>query len=339
VTLPPPVTAPRSGERSRDLRLDVVVPVWNEEQALDLLFRRLEAVFSPEARESHGIAAVRYLFVDDGSQDRSAEIVTERIRQGAGAVLLRLSRNFGHQSAVSAGLDHVTADLAAVIDADLQDPPELILEMVQRWREGFDVVYGVRRKRQESLLRRAGYWSFYRLVAFLSEIKIPLDGGDFCLIDARVIAVLRRLPEKLRFPRGLRAWVGFRQTGVEYDRPRRQAGSSKYTLRRLYKLATDGVISSSLRPLQVAQVASVTYLLVILGLGLFLAVKPPQLDLPPWILLLYLLILSGNFVQALCIYILGAYVGRTYLEVKGRPAYVVMEVVGDTPGVLPGTRE
>ncbi len=339
MTSPPVVAARAGGERGRELRLDVVVPMWNEEQALDLLFPRLEAVFSPEARGRHGIASVRYLIVDDGSQDRSAEIVAQKIRQGAPALLLRLSRNFGHQSAVSAGLDHVTADVAAVIDADLQDPPELILEMVGRWREGFDVVYGVRHKRQESLLKRAGYWSFYRLVAFLSDIKIPLDGGDFCLIDARVIAVLRRLPEKLRFPRGLRAWVGFRQTGVEYARPRRQAGSSKYTLRRLYKLATDGVISSSLRPLQVAQVASVAYLLVIVGFGLFLAVKPQKFDVPPWILLLYLLILSGNFVQALCVYILGAYVGRTYLEVKGRPAYVVMEVVGDTSSVLPGTRE
>lgn len=334
----PPSVVPSAGDRSRDIRLDVIIPVWNEEQALDLLFQRLEAVFSAEARERHGLASVRYLIVDDGSQDASARIVAEKIGQGACAVLLRLSRNFGHQSAVSAGLDHVSADVAAIIDADLQDPPELILEMVRRWRDGFDVVYGVRRKRQESLLKRAGYWSFYRLVAFLSEIKIPLDGGDFCIIDARVIAVLRRMPEKLRFPRGLRAWVGFRQTGVEYDRPKRQAGSSKYTLRRLYKLATDGVISSSLRPLQVAQVAAVSYLLVILALGLFLAVKPRQFDVPPWILLLYLLILSGNFVQALCIYILGAYVGRTYIEVKGRPAYVVMEVVGDTSGALPGNR-
>jgi glycosyltransferase involved in cell wall biosynthesis len=338
VTAPPPPAAFSGDGRGRPVRLDVVVPMWNEESAVELLFRRLDAAFSAEARERYGLASVRYLIVDDGSQDRSPEMVAERIRGGAPAVLLRLSRNFGHQSAVTAGLDHVTADLAAVIDADLQDPPELILEMVRRWRDGFDVVYGVRRKRQEGLFKRAGYWSFYRLVALLSDIKIPLDGGDFCLMDGRVIAVLRRLPEKLRFPRGLRAWVGFRQTGVEYERPRRQAGSTKYTLRRLYKLATDGVISSSLRPLQVAQVASVTYLLVLLGLCVFLAVKPPAFQVPPWILLLYVLILSGNFVQALCIYILGAYVGRTYLEAKGRPPYVVMEVVGEQ-GALSGPRE
>ena len=323
----PAVIAPPDTDRSRGVRLDVVVPVWNEQAVLGLLFDRLGQVFSAAACQARGLLGVRYLLVDDGSQDASAELVAERIRAGAPATLLRLSRNFGHQSAVSAGLDHADADLVAVIDADLQDPPELLLDMLARWREGFDIVYGVRRRRTEGPLRRAGYWTFYRLVAFLSDIKIPLDGGDFCLMDARVVRVLRSLPEKLRFPRGLRAWVGFRQTGVEYDRPPRRAGSSKYSLTRLYKLATDGVISSSVRPLQVAQVASVGYLLLIGALAVLLLLRPPQLDLPPWVLVAYLLILSGNFVQALCIYILGAYLGRTYLEVKGRPAYVVMEVV------------
>src|SRR5262249_29255511 len=146
VTPSPPSIAP---DRSRRLRLDVVVPMWNEEQALDVLFSRLESAFAPAVRERHGLDSVRYLVVDDGSQDRSSEIVADKIRAGAPAVLLRLSRNFGHQSAVTAGLDHATGDVAAVIDADLQDPPELILEMVGRWREGYDVVYGVRRKRQE----------------------------------------------------------------------------------------------------------------------------------------------------------------------------------------------
>jgi glycosyltransferase involved in cell wall biosynthesis len=323
-----PVIAAAGGDRGRKPALDIVIPVWNEEQTVEILFERLGRAFSREVLEKHGIASVRYVLVDDGSQDGTAALIAEKIRQGAPAALLRLSRNFGHQSAVSAGLDYVTGDLAAVIDADLQDPPEVIVEMVARWRTGCDVVYGIRRKRQESLLKRAGYWSFYRLVAFLSDIKIPLDGGDFCLLDARVVAVIRSLPEKLRFPRGLRAWVGFRQEGIEYDRPKRQAGKTKYTLARLYRLATDGVISSSVRPLQVAQVASVAYLLLILLFGLLIVFRSPALDVPPWVLMGYLLILSGNFVQALCIYILGAYLGRTYLEVKGRPAYVVMEILG-----------
>jgi dolichol-phosphate mannosyltransferase len=322
------VIAAAGGDRGRKPALDVVIPVWNEEQTVEILFERLGRAFSREVLDKHRIASVRYLLVDDGSQDATAALIAEKIRQGAPAALLRLSRNFGHQSAVSAGLDYVTGDLAAVIDADLQDPPEVIVEMVARWRTGCDIVYGIRRKRQESLLKRAGYWSFYRLVAFLSDIKIPLDGGDFCLLDARVVGVIRSLPEKLRFPRGLRAWVGFRQEGIEYDRPKRQAGKTKYTLARLYRLATDGVISSSVRPLQVAQVASVAYLLLILLFSLLIVFRPPAFDVPPWVLVGYLLILSGNFVQALCIYILGAYLGRTYLEVKGRPAYVVMEILG-----------
>lgn len=303
--------------------------MWNEEEVLDILFERLGTVFSPDRLEKAKVRSVRYVFVDDGSQDGSARLVAKRIEEGWPCVLIRLSRNFGHQNAVSAGLDHAQADLIAVVDADLQDPPEVILEMIDRWREGYDVVYGQRRNRKEGLLRRSGYWLFYRLVAFLADIKVPLDSGDFGLMDRRVARKICELPEKLRFPRGLRAWVGFPQTGVEYDRPYRQAGRSKYTFLKLYRLATDGVISSSVRPLQAAQVFGVSYLVITLGLGLLLLVRPTQLEIPPWTLLSYLLIITGNMVQVFCIYILGAYVGRTYLEAKGRPAYVIMETVGE----------
>lgn len=310
--------------------LDLVIPVWNEEEVLGILFDRLREAFSPERCAASGIGRVRYVVVDDGSRDRTAAIVRDAIASGLPAVLLRLSRNFGHQAAVSAGLDHATADLVGVIDADLQDPPELMHVMTARWREGFDVVYGVRRRRRESLLKVAGYWAFYRMVAVLSEIKLPLDGGDFGLMDQRVVRELRALPERLRFPRVLRAWVGFRQTGVEYDRPSRQAGRTKYSLGRLYRLATDGVASSSIRPLQLAQVFSFSYLLLMFGLGLVILRNYWLRDggASPELLLTALLIVSGNFVQSLCMYILGAYVGRTYLEVKGRPAYLVMEIVG-----------
>lgn len=323
--------------RARPVSLDLVIPVWNEEEVLSLLFQRLGDAFSPERCERSGIRSVRYVLVDDGSQDRTAELIRSRIEQGAPAMLLRLSRNFGHQAAVSAGLDHATADLVAVIDADLQDPPELIHEMTASWRAGSDVVYGVRRRRQENPLKVLGYWAFYRLVAWLSDLKVPLDGGDFGLMDQRVVRELRALPETLRFPRVLRAWVGFRQSGVEYDRPQRQAGRTKYTLRRLYRLATDGVASSSVRPLQLAQVFSFSYFVLMFVLGaailrrLLLSETP---GLPPSVLVTYLLIVSGGFVQALCLYILGAYVGRTYLEVKRRPSYLVMETIAP-PGTDP----
>ncbi len=314
--------------------LDLVIPLWNEEDVLDLLFERLGSVFSIENLERARIHSIRYIFIDDGSTDGTARLISRRIDEGWPCLLVRFSRNFGHQNAVSAGLDFTRADLVTVLDADLQDPPEVILEMVARWREGYDVVYGQRRKRKDSLLRRAGYWIFYRMVAFLADIQIPLDSGDFGLMDRKVAQKIRELPEKLRFPRGLRAWVGFRQVGVDYDRPHRQGGNSKYTLSKLYRLATDGVISSSVRPLQAAQVFGVSYLVFTVLLALLLLIRPGQFEIPPWTLLGYLLIISGNMVQIFCIYILGAYVGRTYLEVKGRPSYVVMETVGksDPPG-------
>jgi polyisoprenyl-phosphate glycosyltransferase len=327
-------------ERTAPATLDVVIPIYNESEVLGLLLERLNAAFAPERLRERGVARVHYLLVDDGSTDGSAALLAGAIREGLPATLLRLSRNFGHQNAVSAGLAHSRADVVAIIDADLQDPPELILDMVERWREGHEVVYGRRRARTEGLLKRAGYWLFYRLVAFLADVSIPLDSGDFCLLDRRVVRAIEDLPEKLRFPRILRAWVGFRQTGLDYDRPPRQAGQAKYTLAKLYRLATDGVVSSSVRPLQLAQVFSVLYLAVslVVGLLIFLAPLRSGWGIPPWALVGYLLILSGNFVQVFCMYILGAYVGRTYLESKGRPPYLIMEVVGEAAGGAPPGR-
>ena len=331
-----------NADRRSPVSLEVVIPVWNEEQVLDPLLDRLNSTFSSAAREGAGLRSVRYLFVDDGSRDHTAEILAGRIAGGLPGVLYRLSRNFGHQNAVSAGLEYSRADVVSILDADLQDPPELVYRMLDRWREGYDVVYAQRRRREGNAFKRAGYWLFYRLVALLADIHIPLDSGDFCLMDRRVVRRLCALPEKLRFPRGLRAWVGFRQTGVEYDRPARRAGRSKYTLARLYRLATDGVISSSVRPLQLAQVFSVSYLLLTVGLGLLMLVRHvvwPAGGVTLPVLVGYLLVLSGNFVQVLCIYILGAYVGRTYLEVKGRPPYVLMEVVGGGETPAPADRD
>jgi polyisoprenyl-phosphate glycosyltransferase len=318
-----------SASREGPATLEVVIPVWNEQDVLGLLFDRLRGVFAAPALGARRIASVRYVFVDDGSRDRSAQLIADEIRKGLPAQLVRLSRNFGHQNAVCAGMDHATADVVAVIDADLQDPPELILDMVDKWREGYEVVYGERRRRRGNPIKVAGYWLFYRLVAVLADIKIPLDSGDFCLMDQVVVRTIAALPERLRFPRGLRAWVGFRQTGLAYDRPQRRAGKTKYTFAKLYKLATDGVASSSIRPLQISQFFSLCYLVFTVLIGALLLLQPSEFVVSPLVLGGYLLIISGNFVQVFCIYILGAYVGRTYLEVKQRPAYVVMEVVSD----------
>ncbi|NOK22553.1 glycosyltransferase family 2 protein [Corallococcus carmarthensis] len=327
---PPSVDARTAASASRDatdLTLDIVIPVYNEEEMLDLLLGRLAQVFAPEVLARQGVASVRFILVDDGSRDATARLLAERIRGGLQARLIRLSRNFGHQGAVCAGLDHADADLVSVMDADLQDPPEVVWDMLAAWRQGADVAFGRRRRRQGNVLKRLGYWGFYRLVAFLSEINLPLDTGDFCLMDRGVVSALRQLPENLRFSRGLRAWVGFQQVAVPFDRPARAAGEPKYTWSKLYRLATDGIASMSTRPLQAAQLASFLFGVLTL-LFLFLLVGfSRHLDVPRPFLFAYVLIATGNAVLAFCLYILGAYVGRTYLEVKGRPPYVVMERV------------
>jgi polyisoprenyl-phosphate glycosyltransferase len=321
--------AQRTSSRPPGATLEIVLPVFNEAEVLELLLQRLAAAFSPSVLATRDIARVRLLFVDDGSSDETAAILADRIAAGLDARLVRFTRNFGHQNAVCAGLDRADGDVVVVMDADLQDPPELVLAMLDRWREGADVVFARRRRRRGNPLKRLGYWSFYRMVAFLSEIQMPLDTGDFGLMDRGVVLALRSLPERLRFPRGLRAWVGFRQEAVEYDRPERQAGTTKYAWSKLYRLATDGIAAMSTRPLQAAQVGSfffglLTLVFLVMLLGGYIA-SPSSIPLP--FLLAYILIATGNAVQSFCLYIIGAYVGRTYLEVKGRPPYLVMEVV------------
>ena len=309
--------------------LDVIVPIYNEAEVLGALFDALDETFCAPNLAQRNLARVRYLFVDDGSSDASARIISDRITAGAPATLYRLSRNFGHQNAVCAGLDHASADLVAILDADLQDPPHVVLEMVDKIDE-YDVVFGQRRQRKENVVKRLGYWGFYRLVDALSDIRLPLDSGDFCLMDRRVVQALQALPERLRFPRVLRAWVGFKQTGIEYERLSRRAGSTKYSLGKLYRLATDGIAAASIRPLKIAQLFS--FILGVIALGLtfvFVLMVFGKIDAPlslPF-LVTYILITSGNAMTMLCLYVINAYIGRTYLEVKGRPPYIVMEVI------------
>ncbi|MFH1022998.1 MAG: glycosyltransferase family 2 protein [Planctomycetota bacterium] len=317
--------------RSACHSLDIVIPVYNEEPALGLLFDRLERTFSTDRLALHRIKSARYLFIDDGSTDGTAKIISDRIELGLPAVGIRLTRNFGHQNALSAGLDHAVADLVVVMDADLQDPPEVVFEMVGKWRQGFDVVFGRRRNRKEMPLKRLGYWGFYRLASFLADVKIPLDSGDFCLMDRDVVNAINRLPEKLRFPRGLRAWVGYRQEGVEYDRPVRSAGRSKHSLAKLYRQATDGIASMSIRPLKAAQFISFLFgiqAVVLFGAILAALAGRLRLGVETPVLWICLLVSVGNALISFNIYILGAYVGRTYLEVKNRPSYMIMEILG-----------
>ena len=224
--------------------VSVVVPLFNEEENLPQLYERLVA------------AAARWgcrwelVCVDDGSRDGTYEWLQRRHERDPRVKAISLSRNFGHQIALSAGLQYATGDAVVVIDGDLQDPPEEIHLLIEQWRAGHQVVYGVRTKRKENWAKRSAYHVFYRLLARMAPLEIPLDAGDFCLLDRVVVDWLNRMPERNRFVRGLRSWLGFRQIGVTYERQPRAAGTAKYTLRQLVRLARDGIINFSYRPLE-----------------------------------------------------------------------------------------
>jgi len=319
-------------DRKFPITLEIIIPMYNEEIVVVPLFTALEAVFSSEKLERHGISRVRYLIVDDGSGDRTAELVIEKIKEGLPASLYRLSRNFGHQSALAAGLNYSDADVVGVMDADLQDPPEVLLEMLVKWREGYDVVYGVRTKRKDIWTKRICYALFYWLLQFVSEGLIPRDSGDFCVMDRRVVKALTRLPERLRFIRGLRAWVGFRQVGHTFERQKRIGGKPSYTFKKLYELATQGLVASSIRPLRLTQLATLIFFVFSVSSFVLLTVRfKGFFHESEEIVALYALIALSSvmgFMILLCLYILSAYVGRMYLEAKGRPSYLLMEVVG-----------
>jgi glycosyltransferase involved in cell wall biosynthesis len=224
--------------------LSVVIPVFNEAEGLPELRRRLTDVLE-KAQISFEV-----ILIDDGSQDNSRYVMAEFHQQDERFRALCLSRNFGHQIAITAGLMHARGDVVAIMDADLQDPPEVLSVFWTKLQEGYDVVYGVRRKRKESVFKRMAYYVFYRLLSKLSDFSMPLDSGDFCLMTRRIVNHLNKMPESHRYLRGLRAWSGFRQTGIEYERESRYTGTSKYTLTKLFNLALDGLISFSAIPVR-----------------------------------------------------------------------------------------
>ncbi|MEZ5665912.1 MAG: glycosyltransferase [Alphaproteobacteria bacterium] len=310
----------------------LVIPVFNEQAALPALLDALRATLTPAALAAAGVARLHVLFVDDGSTDATARLLAEAIGAGFPGELIRFSRNFGHQAAVTAGLAHARADVVGVIDADLQDPPAELPAMLARWRAGADVVYGVRRQRKENLVKRAGYRLFYGLIRYLTEGLVPADAGDFCVMDRRAVDAINALPETLRFVRGIRAWVGFRQEPHPYERAARAAGRPKYGWRALYKLATDGIATSSIRPLRIAQLLSILFFALSLAIGagsLVYLLTADGLDATLAAVLLLTVFCSVSFfLLFLCLYVLSAYVGRGYIEAKRRPAYVVMERIG-----------
>lgn len=307
--------------------ITVVIPIFNEQETLAELHAQLS--------EALGSTHKRYeiLFVNDGSRDRSSEILHQLREADTRVRVIELSRNFGHQSAISAGLDHAPGDAVIVMDGDLQDPPEVLPRLIEQWEKGFDVVYAVRRNRKEGVLDRFAYAAFYRLIARMSKTPLPLDSGDFALIDRKVVDLMVQMPERNRYLRGLRSWLGFNQTGVEYDRSARFAGDSKYDLRALMGLASDGIFSFSEIPLKLAMRLGVAITSLASVIAVWTLVKRLiGYDVVPGFATLAILVLFFGGVQLVSIGILGEYIARIYTEVKGRPQYVVREAWGgDAP--------
>jgi dolichol-phosphate mannosyltransferase len=309
--------------------ISIVIPTYNEEDGLDELYRRIVDA-SPAWQEDFEI-----IIVDDGSRDRTLEICTRIGSVDPRFKVLSLSRNFGHQPAVAAGLMHARGTIVTVMDADLQDPPEELLSFIRKIREGWDVVYAIRTKRKEGPLKRLCYWAYYRILKHLATLEIPLDAGDFCVMRGEVVDAMNRLPERNRFARGLRSWVGFRQTGLAYERSARFAGEPKYNFRKLFKLATDGIINFSYRPLQLIMTTGLVLAFVCLLLAAFILVQ----YLTNWTVVgfnphnargwtsLMLTILFLFAVNLLSMGILGEYMGRLFEEVKHRPTWIVKQTI------------
>lgn len=311
--------------KSGDFKLSLVIPVFNEEKNLLELYDRITKV----------VAALKtpcqIIFVDDGSQDNSIKILQHLCEQDPRVQVILFSRNFGHQIAVTAGLHHASGDSVVIMDSDLQDPPEVIPLFIQKWQEGYEVVYGIRKKRKEHFFLRFLYALFYRMLRTVSTIEIPLDSGDFCLMDKKIVKLLNAIPERNRFVRGIRSWVGFNQIGIPYERGQRFGGHSKYSLSKLIKLALDGFVSFSYAPLRIASYVgfSVSAFSLIYGVGTFFQKIFTNTTVPGYTTTIIMICFLGG-VQLIAIGIIGEYLGRIYDEVKNRPLYVVRGMLGFT---------
>ena len=311
--------------------LTVIVPCYNEEEVLQLTHNTiLETLGEKQA------FSLELIYVDDGSFDQTNHLLEKFCKESTNCKAIYLARNFGHQKAVTAGLNFASGDMVAILDADLQDPPHVVLEMIDRWKEGYKVVYGVRKNRKEGMIKRLCYSFFYRALKVLANIDIPLDSGDFCLIDREVAVIMNAMPERVRFIRGLRAWVGFSQIAVPYERTPRAAGVPKYSFRELVALAFDGVVNFSMAPLTGILVIGfcVSGLTILATLILLLnyifdvtTFGFPPSEVPGYTSMMLTNLLLGGL-NFLMLGIIGLYIGRIYEEVKGRPQYIVSRTLG-----------
>ncbi|MBE9106884.1 glycosyltransferase family 2 protein [Nostoc cf. edaphicum LEGE 07299] len=302
-----------------------IVRIYNEEEIIPELYRRLSAVMN----RMDGL--VELILINDGSRDRSLQLIRDLHQKDPRICYLSFARNFGHQIAVTAGLNFVRGQVIVILDADLQDPPELIPDMVEKWRQGYQVVYAQRTQRlKEGWFKRFTAYFFYRILKKLADVEIPTDTGDFCLIDRQIVDILNSMPERTRYIRGLRSWVGFQQTAVRFERNPRFAGEVKYTFSKSLALAINGLVSFSIVPLRlstylglIAAAAAIFMALLVLYWRLFV----PHSPLTGFTIILMAIFFLGS-VQLVSVGILGEYIGRIYEEVKARPLYTLAEVGG-----------
>lgn len=328
---PPPLTNTQRGERAR---ISVLVPCYNEEEVVKHTHERLSRVMQDCSLD------YEIIYIDDGSKDRTALLLREIQASDPHARVIFLSRNFGHQIAVTAGLDYADGDAVVLIDADLQDPPEVIPQMIAKWREGYEVVYGVRATREgETAFKLWTARAFYRLINALSEVPLPLDAGDFRLVDRKAVLALRRMRERHRLLRAMTTWVGFRQFALPYDRAKRFAGESKYPMRKMIGLALDGIVSFSVVPLRLVTMMGLAMSVLSL-IGITYAVISRLMTdawVPGWTLLFISSLLIGGM-QFVFLGIIGEYIGRIYGEVKERPLFLVLDVLGPPQFTAEGER-
>jgi dolichol-phosphate mannosyltransferase len=315
----------------QEQKISVIIPVFNEMDVIDACYERLTAVMS-------GIDGFAYelVFIDDGSEDATYTRLLEIHQQDPHLRIIKFSRNFGHQIAVTAGIDEVDGEAIVIIDADLQDPPEVIPEMINKWQEGYDVVYGVRKRRVgESRMKIWTAAAFYRLLRSFTNIEIPVDVGDFRLISARAASHFRKLREKDRFVRGLVSWVGFKQVGLPYERDSRLAGETKYPFSKMFKFAIDGITSFSNLPLKLASWLGylASFLAFIYLVSVFIQ-RAMGHTIEGWATIMVAMLFLGG-VQLICIGIIGEYIGRIFNETKSRPMYVIESIHGSSSGQAP----
>jgi len=311
----------------RPLDVSIVVPIYNEAPNVDYLIGRLKSVCK-QLDLNYEIVCV-----NDGSRDETLSYLIEHHHEDPSIKVINLSRNFGKEVALTAGLDYATGQTVVPIDADLQDPPELIAEMLEKWREGYDVVYAVRRSRQgESWLKKFTADSFYRVIGNMSRVSIPRNTGDFRLMDRKVVDALKQLPERSRFMKGLFAWVGYKQTAIYYDRAPRFKGQTKWNYWKLWNFAIDGITSFSLAPLKVWSYVGLGLSLLALVYASFLILRTLiyGVDMPGYASIMVGVLFLGG-IQLITLGVIGEYLGRVYEEVKGRPLYLVRDFYGIAP--------